>query len=265
LCRSPRATPCAIGPNVVVVNESASKLLFNGQNPLGHTLEISTVFDRARGRLGGEVIGVVKDVHDVSPGTPPRPTIYLSHAQFPSTDMAVVIRVAEGIDPLSLVKTAKGQLGELDPGLPMTDVRTMNDVAQVSVSQSRFAMLLLTSFALVAVVLAAVGIFGVMSFMVGQRTREIGVRMALGASRGAVVSETLRRTMIPVVIGVAAGLVGALTLDRTMTRLLFDVRPNDPTILGAVAVGLTIIAFGSAWLPARRASRVDPVVALRDE
>jgi putative ABC transport system permease protein len=232
---------------------------------VGHALEISTVFDSGRGRLGGQVVGVTNDVHDVSPGTPPRATIYLSHAQFPSGDMAIVVRTARGVDPLSLVKAARAQIRELDPALPMFDVRTMDQVARVSVAQPRFAMLLLSAFALVALSLAAVGIFGVMSFMVGQRTREIGVRIALGASGRTVVRETLMRAMIPVGAGVVVGVGGALALSRTLTALLFEVKPGDPAIVGSVAIGLALLAVASAWLPARRASRVDPVVALRSD
>ncbi|MFI5233917.1 MAG: FtsX-like permease family protein, partial [Gemmatimonadales bacterium] len=252
-------------PNVVVMSAGAAKLLFGDKDPLGHSLTISTTFGDGRGRLGGEVVGVVKDVHDVSPGTPSRPTIYLSHAQFPAGDMAVVARTPAGNDPLALAQAARAQVRELDRDLPMTGVRTMSAVERGSIAQSRFAMLLLGCFAVVALSLAAVGVFGVMSFMVAQRTREIGVRIALGASAGKVVAETMRRCVPPVAAGVLVGVGGALMIVRTMTSLLFDVRPQDPALLTVVAAGLALVAFASAWLPARRASHVDPVLTLRDE
>ena len=134
-----------------------------------------------------------------------------------------------------------------------------------SVADQRFAMLLLASFAMLALVLAAIGVFGVMSYVVGQRTREIGVRMALGASEATVVRETVRRAMPSVVFGVTLGVVGALVLTRLMTRLLYDVTPADAGTFIVMTTALVVIACLSAWVPARRASRVDPVTALRAE
>ena len=252
-------------PDVVLINQSAAKLFFGDRNPLGHTLKVTMTFDSLRGRVGGEIVGVMKDVRDDSPGTPPRPAIFASHAQFPAEDMAITVRVADGADPLALVTPIRAQLRELDAALPMSAVRTMDNVSRTSVAQTRFATQLLACFALIALSLAAVGVFGVMTFMVGQRTREIGVRMALGASRSAVVGQTMRRALIPVGSGVALGLIGAIALGRTMTSLLFDVQPGDPVILATVAAVLSAVALAAAWLPSRRASRVDPVVALQAE
>jgi putative ABC transport system permease protein len=252
-------------PNVVVMNGAAAKLLFNTTDPIGHSLEIGTGFDLGRGRAGGQVVGIVDDVHDDALGTDPRPTIYFAHAQFPLTDMANVVRAADRVDPVSLATPARAQLRMLDDGLPMLGVRTMDRVAQLSVAQPQFAMTLLAAFAAVALVLAAVGVFGVMSYVVGQRAREIGVRMALGADGHRVVGETLRRALVPVVLGVVMGSAGALLLTGTMTNLLYEVTPGDPVTVVAVAVGMALIAVVAAWLPARRASRVDPVLALRSE
>ncbi len=252
-------------PNVVVMNEAAARLLFNGQDALGHVLEIGTGFGLGRGRAGGEVVGIVDDVHDDALGTPPRPTIYLAHAQFPVTDMAVAVRAAAGVDPISLASGVRGVVRGLDEALPMLAVRTMDRVSQLSVAQPRFAMVLLATFALVALALSAVGIFGVMSSVVGQRTREIGVRMALGAGEQTVVAETVRRALRPIALGVAVGLAGAYALTSGMAGLLYDVAPRDPLTFGSVAAGLAVVAVVAAWLPARRASRVDPVAALRSE
>ena len=252
-------------PNVVVVNETAARLLWRGVNPLGHTMEIGTTFGLGRGRAGGQVIGVVHDVHDNQLQSKPRPTVYLSHAQFPVTELTIVAKTAPGIDPVHLAAAVRRQLHDIDPYLPVRDFTSMEHVMGQSVADQRFAMLLLASFAMLALVLAAIGVFGVMSYVVGQRTREIGVRMALGASEATVVRETVRRAMPSVVFGVTLGVVGALVLTRLMTRLLYDVTPADAGTFIVMTTALVVIACLSAWVPARRASRVDPVTALRAE
>ncbi len=252
-------------PNVVVVNEAASRLLWHGVDPIGHTIEIGTSFGLGRGRAGGEVVGVVHDVHDDQLQSPPRPTVYVAHAQFPVTDLAIVAKTAPGIDPAHLAASVRRQLHDIDPYLPVREFTTMEQIMGQSVADQRFAMVLLASFAVLALVLAAIGVFGVMSYVVGQRTREIGVRMALGASGSTVVRETVRRAMPAVVVGVTLGVAGALVLTRLMTRLLYDVTPADAGTFGVMTTALIVIACLSAWVPARRASRVDPVMALRAE
>src|SRR5213075_1164152 len=142
---------------------------------------------------------------------------------------------------------------------------TMDDVVSASVAQPRFATLLMGIFAGLAVVLAMIGVFGVMAYIVGQRTREIGIRMALGASERRVVSETLARAAKPLVFGVALGFAATLLAVRLLTKLLYDVEPHDPMVLGGVALGLVAVALLAAYLPARRASVVDPLVALRSD
>lgn len=252
-------------PNVVVVNESAARLLWKGINPIGHTIEIGTSFGLGRGRAGGEVVGVVRDVHDDQLQSPPRPIVYLAHAQFPVTDLTIVAKTARGIDPAHLAAGVRRQLHDIDPYLPVRQFTSMEQIMGRSVADQRFAMMLLASFAVLALVLAAIGVFGVMSYVVGQRTREIGVRMALGASGATVIRETVRRAMPAVLTGVTAGVVGALLLTRLMTRLLYDVAPADAGTFVVMTATLVVIAGLSAWLPARRASRVDPVTALRAE
>jgi predicted permease len=251
--------------DVAVMSESAARLLFGESDPLGRSLTIGTGFGLGRGNVGGEVVGIVADIHDVSLGTPPRPTIYFPHAQRPLGNMAVVIRAGEGTDPALLVNAVRDELRAMDQLLPMVAVKTMDRLAQSSVAQPRFAMLLLAAFAAVALALAAIGVFGVMSYLVGLRTPEIGLRMALGAGGRTVVAETVRRALKPVAIGVTVGTLGALALSRTMTNLLYEVTPGDPATYLAVSIGLALIAILAAWIPARRASRVDPVMALRAE
>jgi putative ABC transport system permease protein len=251
---------------VVIVNEAAAKLLWKGVDPIGHHVVISTNFsDDDTTRASGTVIAVVSDIRDITRGSRPSPTIYFPHAQAPWSEMSIVARVAPGTEPLSLVKLIRREVGQVDPLLPLIRPRTMDDVVARSVAQPRFATLLMTVFASLAVLLAAIGVFGVMAYIVGERTREIGIRMALGASEQRVVRETLWRAAMPLLGGMIVGLVGTLWLTRLMARLLYEVKPTDPTVLGGVTAGLAIVALFAAYLPARRASSVDPLRALRGD
>ena len=144
-------------------------------------------------------------------------------------------------------------------------MRTLDEIVARSISQPRFYMLLLTIFASVALVLAAIGIFGVLSYAVAQRTREIGIRMALGAQERTVIGLVVREAMTLVILGVVCGTVAALFLSQTMTRMLFSVTPTDPATFASVATGLLAVALFASYLPARRATRVDPIIALRTE
>jgi ABC-type antimicrobial peptide transport system permease subunit len=249
-------------PGAVVLNESAARLLFGEQDAIGHTMALSTSFGFGRGRAGGEIVGIVEDFRDQALGVPPRPMSFLAHAQWPVTDMAVVVRSS---NPLGVVSSIRAELRGIDPLLPMVAVRTMDRIASASVTEPRVAMLLLGTFAGVALVLAAIGVFGVMHHVVGQRTREIGLRMALGAGGPRVVSETVRRALVPVAVGVGVGVAGALALSRSLEAMLYEVTPGDPATYITVAGVLAFVAVIAAWLPARRASSVDPVVALRVE
>jgi predicted permease len=249
-------------PGAVVLNESAARLLFDGQDAIGHSMALSTSFGFGRGRAGGEIVGIVEDFRDQALGVPPRPMTFLAHAQWPVTDMAVVVRSG---NPLGVVPAIRAELRRMDPLLPMVAVRTMERIASASVTEPRFAMLLLGTFAGVALVLAAIGVFGVMHHVVGERTREIGLRMALGAGGPRVVFETVRRALGPVAVGVVVGVAGALALSSSLEAMLYEVTPGDPTTYIAVAGVLALVAVIAAWIPARRASTVDPVVALRAE
>lgn len=252
-------------PRVAIVNERAARLLWPTGDALGHRLEIGTKFGLGGERGGGEVVGIVADVHDQGLGVPPEPTVYLSHAQFPVSDMSVVVRARGGADPLRLAPPARAVVRRFDPQLPLAHVESMSDIQSASVAQPRFVTLLLASFAFIALVLAVVGVYGVMTYLVGQRTRELGIRMALGASRRAVVVSTLGRVFKPIVLGLGAGIIAALVLTRAMQRLLYDVKPSDPATLVVVPMVLAVVALAAAYVPARRARNVDPVIALRSE
>ena len=189
--------------------------------------------------------------------------IYLPFRQWPVSFMTVLMKTS--VPPLSLSDAARAQVAAVDPGLPVSNVGTLDAVVAKSISQQRFYMLLLAIFAAVALVLAAIGIFGVLSYAVSQRTREIGIRMALGAREGSVIRLIVRQAMILVVCGVTTGTVAALLLSGTMTKMLFSVTPTDPATFASVAGLLVAVALLASYLPARRATRVDPVIALRAE
>ena len=177
--------------------------------------------------------------------------------------MTVVMKTS--VPPLSVSDAARAQVGAVDPSLPVSNIGTLDGVVAKSISQQRFYMLLFAIFAAVAMVLAAIGIFGVLSYAVSQRTREIGIRMALGAREGSVIRLIVVQAMILVVTGVAAGTIAALFLSQTMTKMLFGVTPTDPATFASVAGVLLGVALFASYLPARRATRVDPVIALRAE
>ena len=250
---------------VVLVNEAAARLLWKDVDPLGHAVVISTRFTDDTARARGTVVGVVANIRDRSLGTASRPIVYFPHAQAPWSDMTFVVRPSNGIRPMTLVSSLRAELHAVDPLLPLVGARTMDDVVSASVAQPRFATLLMTVFATLAVVLAVIGVFGVMAYIVGQRSREIGIRMALGASQRRVVAETLGRAAAPLLVGVALGLAATLVVVRAMANLLYDVAPRDPVVLAGVVIGLAAVAVIAAYLPARRASGVDPLIALRAE
>jgi len=173
--------------------------------------------------------------------------------------------VNSSVPPLSLAEAARAAVYAIDGNLPVSNIRTLDAIVAKSISQQRFYMLLLTIFAGIALVLAAVGIFGVLSYAVSQRTREIGIRMALGAQGRSVVHLVVRQAMILVGFGVGAGLLLGLIVSQMMAKMLFDITPTDPTTFAAVAAVLGAVALLASYLPARRATRVDPIVALRAE
>src|SRR5262245_38327627 len=177
--------------------------------------------------------------------------------------MTMILRTA--VPPSSLADAVRAEVYAIDANLPVSNVSTLDAIVAKSISQQRFYMLLLAIFAGVALALAAIGIFGVLSYAVSQRTREIGIRMALGAQEGSVIGLIVRQAMLLVGTGVIAGTVLALVLSQTISTMLFNVTPTDPVTFALVAVLLVGVALFASYLPARRATRVDPIVALRAE
>src|SRR5205085_5049115 len=210
-----------------------------------------------------EIIGVVGDVKHAGLDGEVRAMSYWPHIELAYTAMTLVART-DG-DPLNYVTAVRRDVQALDNDQPIASVYTMEQLMSESVARARFSTTLLAIFAGVALILAAVGIYGVMSYAVTQRTHEIGIRMALGADHRAVMRMVLRQGMTLAVIGVAAGLAASFALTRLLATLLFGVSTTDPTTFIAIALMLTVVAMGACFVPARRATRVDPMVALRYE
>ncbi len=244
---------------VAIVNDALVRTVFPGEDPIGKLL---TNF--GPDNLTLQIVGVVGDVRHVGLDTVPRFEIYqlLGQAQWPS--MFVAMRSATS-DAASLTSAAQNAVWSVNRDVPLANVRTMQEVIANSVQRRRFSMLLLTIFAAVAMLLAAIGLYGVMSYTVAQRTKEIGIRMALGARRPEVLSLVVKQGMALVLIGIAAGCLLSVGAARLISGMLFGITATDPLTFVGVAALLGAVAFLANYLPARRAAQVDPMVALRYE
>ena len=241
---------------VALVNEAMARTYWPGQDPVGEHLE--AFFGRPL-----EIVGIVGDVRVRDVASPPPPAMYFPLSVYPGPTMQLVVRTAG--EPLGQLPAIRATLRELDPTVPLTTPRTMEDVLAQSLAQQRFSALLIGGFAVAALLLAVLGLYGVISFGVARRRREIGVRLALGAEPGRVVSMVVREGLLMAAIGVLIGLVGAVALGRLLAGLVYQVSPTDPLTLGTVAALLLGVAALASLVPARRAMRVDPVSALREE
>jgi putative ABC transport system permease protein len=248
---------------VAIISESAARKHFAGEEPIDKYIELGWRRSEGQERVGGRVVGVVADAkeHGLDEDFPPE--IYIPHPQAPLHSMQFVIRTS--VPPMSVTAPIAARLRELEPRAPVYRVMTLRELVGASVAEPKFYMMLLAGFAVVALILATIGIFGVMSYSVAQRTREIGIRMALGAEAGDVVGLVLRQTATLVVVGIAAGVAMALALSRAMQKLLFELSPTDPATITGVALLLALVAVLAGYVPARRATRVDPLTALRTE
>ncbi|HET9319351.1 MAG TPA: FtsX-like permease family protein, partial [Bryobacteraceae bacterium] len=218
-------------------------------------------------RFGGnrvwEIVGIVGDVKHSGLDQQVTPAVFLSYLQTPEARMSLVVRTAS--DPASMIRAVKDQVYSVDKDQPMYKIRTMDQVVAESQSSPRFTLIVLAIFAAVALALAAVGIYGVISYAVTQRTREIGIRIALGAERGDVVRLVVGQGTTLAVTGVLVGLAAAFALTRLMSSLLFGVSATDPAIFVGASLFLAAVALAASYLPARRAMRVDPMISLRYE
>lgn len=251
------------GPPVAVLSESAARQLWPGADPRGHRVLLSTRMSLGPDRLGGEVIGTVGDVRQNGPADPPAPTIYVSHAQFPTGFVAFVVK--SHAEPSDLVSFIRASVATVDPRVPLFRVRTLEDLASRAVAQPRLFLVLLGLFASAAVSLAAVGIYGVMAQNVGARRREMAVRLALGATPRELVSLVVGHAGRLALVGVTGGLLLAALLRSALTSLLFGVGALDAMTYAAVGVATLVVAAVAAWLPARRAATIDPLATLRTD
>ena len=254
----------ADGPKVVIINETTAKRYFGWPTAaIGKRLSVWSAF-RGRRRdekFMREIVGVVGDTKTGSLTEESGAQIYVPHAQDSQWNfMGLVIRTAG--DPAAVATTLRREVQALDKDQPIYNVRTMDDAVMGSLGTRRVSMQLFAVFAVAALLLAAIGIYGVMAYTVTQRTQEIGIRMALGAQRSDVLGLVVKQGMTLVAIGVVAGLAGALSLTRVMASLLFNVRPDDLTTYLAISFLLLVVAFLACYLPARRAAKLDPVIAL---
>ena len=247
-------------PSVIVINEAMAKQFWPNEDPLGKRIKIG--FSNSDNPWL-TIVGIAQDVKQGGLDRRPFPTFFRPYSQAAWPVMTVVVRTAS--NPGAFINSIKQALARFEPDRAASGIRTMDEVLYGSVGSRRFPMTLLVAFSLVALTLAAVGISGVVSFSVSQRTREIGIRMALGARKGHVIGLVLNRSMAAALIGMVAGLATSFGLTRFLTGLLFEVNAMDPVVLGSAALILAGVAFIACYLPARRATRVDPMVALRLE
>jgi putative ABC transport system permease protein len=248
-------------PKVVMINETLAKRFFPGQDPIGKRMKVGGPERPTAPWM--EIVGVVGDVRFSGLDADPMPAYYEPYLQVPWAGTYLVVRSAS--NPRNLARAVRQAVASLDPDLAVAEVRTMEELMAGSVARPRFVTLVLTLFGGVAVLLAAVGIYGVLSYRVALRTSEIGIRMALGARPRDVVKAVLRQGMTLVAVGILLGLGGAVSLARVLQGLLFGVSPNDPATLSGAALILAAVALLACWLPARRAARVEPLTALRYE
>jgi len=244
-------------PHVAIVNEAFVRQFFPGEDPIGRSLITGM------GQIQSEIIGVVGDIRATDLNTPPAPDYYLPALQRPERFTSIMIRT-EG-DPSAITASVRTALSEVDPDIPLLNPQLLTSLVAQTVADRRLAMTLLAGFAVLALVLASIGVYSVMACIVSQRTAEIGIRIALGASHGSVLGMVLVQGLRLTLIGIALGTVAALLVTRLMQKALYGVQAHDPVIYLGLATVILVVAAFACWIPARRATRVDPIEALRAE
>jgi putative ABC transport system permease protein len=244
-------------PGVVIVNESMARSAFPGEEALGQRLVVG-MDSKPR-----EIVGVVGDVRHSALKEEPKPEMYVPYPQAPRAAFTLAVRTT--VEPESLMSSVTSAVQSVDKDQPVYNVKTMEQFRSASVAQSRFNAYALSIFAAIALVMAAVGIYGVMAYSVTQRTHEMGIRIALGAQPGDVLRLVVKQGMLLALLGIVVGLAASLALTRVMSSLLYGVAATDLLTFATVSAALALIALTASYLPARRATRVDPMVALRYE
>jgi putative ABC transport system permease protein len=257
-------------PRVMIIDELAAQRFFPGQDPIGKQIDDPvTIGEPNQTGVPITIVGVVPHARIHAPGEQydlrKLPVMYFSAAQFPTKHQTLIVRAADGYDPHSLVNAIKREIASVDPEQAVSEIATLDENIGESLAPRRLSMTLLGVFAGVALCLASVGLYGVMGLAVTQRTRELGIRLALGASRGDLLRLVLGHGAVLVGIGLVAGLLGAFVASRALRSVLYNVAPLDPAALIGAMLALSLVAFVACFLPARRASLVDPIEALRME
>jgi putative ABC transport system permease protein len=251
------ASDDSLGANVAIVDEELANRYWKGADAIGKQI-------KSTGNPPWfTIIGVVGTVRDGDPTQPPRPHVYYSIPQVGGNPLALTIRTGGAAAPV--VAAARKAMTEIEPSIPLDDVQTLSGIVDQTYATRRLAKILLGGFAMIGLLLAVVGIYGVMSLQVANRTREFGIHLAIGAEPGALVRLVLRNGAVLAGIGVVVGVAGAVAVTRWLGSLLYDVSPTDPLVLIALPLGLAVVAIATCYLPARRAARSDPLRVLRSE
>ena len=250
----------AHAPTVVLINKAMADAYYAGENPVGRTVIMQDWGDP----LPAQIVGVVANVRQNSMEAAARPAVYFPLAQFPQGTLITYLLAKTDVDPQSLIAAVREQIWAIDPQQPVV-ASTMEQEISESLSRRQFTLMLLGSFAALALALAIIGVYGVISYSVSQRTQEFGIRMAIGAQRRHVLSMIVRQSLRIAGVGVALGLMASFVLTRTIRSLLFEVSTTDPLTFASIAVVILVLAVGASLVPAYRATRVDPMVALRYE
>lgn len=256
--RSFEETDAEHSPAVAIINETMARSFWPNQNPVGQHLNLS--FENPTSR---EIVGVVKDVRNFGLEAEPKPDVYVPYLQTPWAFMTIVVRTTS--TPSSIASAVQSEIAQVDREQPLSDVQSMDKILSDSVGQPRFNMLLLSIFAVVALILACVGIYGVMNYLVTLRTREIGIRLALGAQQIDVVKLVMQRGLFHIITGLAIGLAGAFILTRLLSNLLYGIKATDVSTFLLIPMLLAGVALLACYIPAHRASKIDPIIALRQE
>jgi putative ABC transport system permease protein len=244
--------------SVALINEAMARRFFSGKDPIGKQLK----FD-ADDKTGSQIVGVVADTRDSGLNAPPRLQAYFPLLQNPSERVHILVR--SSLDPAAAIAEVQRAVWSVDKDLPLSKTRTMGEVISESVAEPRFRTWLLSAFAFAGLILTLIGIYGVISYSVRQRTREMGIRIALGAQSESLLGLVLRQAIVLAVTGAVCGVIGSLLLMRLLASQLFEIKPGDPVTLIGAALLMMIVALAASWFPARRATKVDPMIALRHE